>query len=210
MRIALLGGTFDPIHLGHIQLALAAKSQLAVDEVWLLPNATPPHKPQPKANVQQRLAMLSLVCKQWPELNVCDYELKQAGPNYTYLTLQGLHKLYPQHQWVFLMGMDSLVNLPLWRSWQELLTLCHIGVYQRPGWQLEAQTPVAAYYQTHLVTQDKIWQRASGAFTPCIMPDMPISSSDIRAQLQANTPYDLVTGLPHCVQDYIAAEHLYR
>ncbi|WP_256260962.1 nicotinate-nucleotide adenylyltransferase [Shewanella sp. NIFS-20-20] len=208
VRIALLGGTFDPIHLGHIHLALAAKQQLAVDEVWLLPNATPPHKPQPKASNQHRLAMLSLACEQWPALQVCDIELKQTGPNYTHQTLQALHGAYPQHQWVFLMGMDSLVNLPSWKAWDKLLELTHIGVCQRPGWALTPSADIYDYYHHHLVTQAQLWHTPQGKFTPCEMPAMAVSSSDIRQQIASQRSQE--HQLPLTVQAYIEANQLYR
>jgi len=140
MRIGILGGTFDPIHLGHINPALDVKQQLHLDQIWLMPNHIPPHKNTTVVSTHHRLEMVKLVCQQYPEFKLCDIEINRDTPSYSVTTLTLLTQQYPDDEFFFIMGMDSFVQLPLWYQWQSLFNLCHIALCQRPGWAMDTNS----------------------------------------------------------------------
>jgi nicotinate-nucleotide adenylyltransferase len=215
MRIGILGGTFDPIHLGHIRPALEIKTQLQLDEVWLMPNHVPPHKQSTNVDSQHRVAMVEQVCLQYSELKLCDIEIKRHTPSYTVVTLQQLTQTYPQHQFYFIMGMDSFINLPSWHLWQQLFELCHIVLCKRPGWHLETSHPMqkvlnkkAISRATHLA-QSQVSQSHStfGSIIPVEINLQDISSTQVRKKLQSNE--DVSTLIEPCTEDYIEQHQLY-
>ncbi|MCW3172955.1 nicotinate-nucleotide adenylyltransferase [Shewanella subflava] len=215
MRIGILGGTFDPIHLGHIRPALEIKQQLQLDEVWLMPNHIPPHKQSTNVDSQHRLAMVEQICQQYNELKLCDIEIKRHLPSYTVVTLQQLQQAYPQHQFYFIMGMDSFIGLPSWHLWQQLFALCHIVLCQRPGWQLDVAHPMHTILQqkaiscsahiAKLPTTDH--QPTTGAIIPVDINLQDISSTVVRKKLQR---HEDVSGLiAPCTETYIQQHQLY-
>ncbi|MWP49325.1 MULTISPECIES: nicotinate-nucleotide adenylyltransferase [unclassified Gilliamella] len=138
MLTALLGGTFDPIHYGHLRPAISLANEVGLKQIRLLPNHIPPHKPQPEANIEQRLAMLSLAIEDLPLflLDVSEI-LSEAStrPSYTVETLQAWRcKNGSQKPLAFIMGQDSLLGLPTWHKWQTLLDYCHLLICRRPGY----------------------------------------------------------------------------
>ncbi|MCF1427030.1 MAG: nicotinate (nicotinamide) nucleotide adenylyltransferase [Shewanella sp.] len=206
--IGLLGGTFDPIHFGHIKPALEVKQQLGLDEVWLMPNAIPPHKADSVTEAKHRLAMVQAVCDATPDLKLCEIELQLAAdgtPSYSVNTLTALTQGFPHCDFVFLMGMDSLQNLPSWHAWQQLLTLCQFAVCTRPGWQ-----PDRSLLPT-LINQLIVPQLIRGVAGQIQLMDVtpqPCSSTEIRQALNAG---NLPTGmLPKEVLDYIRLQRLYQ
>ncbi|MCG7533897.1 nicotinate-nucleotide adenylyltransferase [Pseudoalteromonas sp. OOF1S-7] len=131
--IALFGGTFDPVHLGHINMATQCVNKLGLSELRFIPNAVPVHKQGPTISTSDRLAMLQLATAHEPRFTIDPRELERDTPSYSLLTLQELKAEYPDQALVFLMGMDSFNSLDKWYCWQEIVALCHIVVYQRPG-----------------------------------------------------------------------------
>ncbi|WP_430875644.1 nicotinate-nucleotide adenylyltransferase [Gilliamella sp. G0441] len=138
MLTALFGGTFDPIHYGHLRPAISLAQEVGVKQIVLLPNKIPPHKPQPIATIKQRLTMLALAIEDLPLFTIDTREIAPSDanrPSYTIDTLQ---------QWrnengktaslAFIMGQDSLLNLPSWHKWQSLLDYCHLIICQRPNY----------------------------------------------------------------------------
>ncbi|MGI2258716.1 nicotinate-nucleotide adenylyltransferase [Shewanella sp. GXUN23E] len=206
--IGLLGGTFDPIHFGHIKPALEVKQQLGLDEVWLMPNAIPPHKASSITDAAHRLAMVQAVCDTTPGLKLCDIELQLAAdgaPSYSVTTLTELRQRFPLCDFVFLMGMDSLQNLPSWHAWQQLLTLCQFAVCTRPGWQPDrAQLPKVI--NQAIVAQ--LTQGIAGQIQLLDVTPRPCSSTAIRQAMKiGNLPADM---LPKEVLDYIRLHGLYQ
>ncbi len=133
LPLAILGGTFDPVHLGHLRAALEAAEALEA-EVRLVPANVPPHRPAPIANAQQRAAILRAALARQERLKLDTRELDRAGPSYTFDTLSSLREeIGTQRPLVLLIGADAFALLPTWHRWRELFDLAHIGVLTRPG-----------------------------------------------------------------------------
>ncbi|QIR15472.1 nicotinate-nucleotide adenylyltransferase [Shewanella aestuarii] len=215
MHIGILGGTFDPIHFGHIKPALEIKQKLLLDEVWLMPNHIPPHKQSTNITTQHRLKMVQDVCLQYPQLQLCDIEINRDTPSYTVVTLQQLKQAYPQASFYFIMGMDSFINLPSWHLWQQLFELCHIVLCQRPGWTLPPDSPMQQVLNQRATTiaqlidnKNNTSQNTHGDIIPVDICLQNISSTEIRQKVQSNQ--DISKLLAPCTINYIQQHHLYR
>jgi nicotinate-nucleotide adenylyltransferase len=214
MRIGILGGTFDPIHYGHIRPAIEVKHALALDKILLMPNHIPPHKHQPNLTTAQRLNMVADVCSQLDGFELCDIEAKRDTPSYTVVTLEQLKSLHPEHELFFIMGMDSFLQLKSWYEWQRLFDFAHLVVCQRPGWQLDAAHPMqqilTARSHAHQETHEghaKNTHKNSGQIFPVTITPQDISSTQIREQLaKGEIPADLLMPI---TLDYIQNQRLY-
>lgn len=133
-RIGLLGGTFDPVHFGHLRLAEACREALQLEEVWFIPAALPPHKDWRISPYEKRRRWLeqALAGKTW--CRILDIERQREGKSYTYHTLKALHRQEPRCEFYFLTGADSLEKLDTWYRWQDILDLCHFVATSRPGY----------------------------------------------------------------------------
>jgi nicotinate-nucleotide adenylyltransferase len=135
MKIGLMGGTFNPVHLAHLVAARDALELFRLDQVWFIPCARPPHKGHGAlAPAADRLAMLKRAIRDEPWASVCDMELRRGGLSYTVDTLRELKALHPGARFHFIMGTDSLAELHQWRDIDTLLTLCPFVSIGRPGW----------------------------------------------------------------------------
>lgn len=130
--LALFGGTFDPVHLGHLSVAWEA-AELLDAEVRLMPASVPPHRPAPIANAEQRVAMLRAALQKQSRLTLDTRELERSGPSYTIDTLTELRAEQGDRPLVLLIGADAFAGLPGWHRWRELFEVAHIGVLSRPG-----------------------------------------------------------------------------
>lgn len=206
--IGILGGTFDPIHQGHLQPAQEAMHQLGLTEIRLMPNHIPPHRPQPVASSEQRLEMARLAAAALPGFRVDDRELQRDTPSWTIDTLRELRAELPDTPLCFLIGMDSLLGLPGWHRWQELTDYAHLIVSVRPGWHPHWQAPLAAFLQQHACpAPEAIHQRLAGYVL--LMQNAPIalSATELRARLaKGEIPSDL---LPVAVADYLRRTQIY-
>jgi len=132
MKIGILGGSFDPIHNGHLNMALKSYEQYHLDEVWLIPNGNAPHKnANQMADATHRLHMCNLVAKEYPFLKTCDIEVVSEEYSYTYITMTKLKELYPKHEFYFIMGADSLDYFERWRKPEVIASCCVILVINR-------------------------------------------------------------------------------
>ncbi|MCK8047370.1 nicotinate-nucleotide adenylyltransferase [Shewanella sp. 1CM18E] len=208
MKVGILGGTFDPIHFGHIRPAQEVKQQLALDEIWLMPNHIPPHKQGTHVSTLDRLAMAQLVCDELASFKVCDIEAKRQTPSYTAKTLEQLNALFPQHEFYFIMGMDSFLNLNKWYQWQQLFRLCHIVVCKRPGWQLTDKDPIQALLKLHIHNSEKPSTLGTGEIFMLDIVEQDISSTAIRQQLQRGSIP--AATMPLSIQTYIQQHQLYQ
>ncbi|AGM41542.1 nicotinic acid mononucleotide adenylyltransferase [Spiribacter salinus M19-40] len=143
--VALLGGTFDPVHYGHIRPAIELLEGLGLSELRLVPGRVPPHRPQPRLDAQTRTHLLHLAVANIPGLVVDERELQRAGPSYTSDTLQGLRReLGPERPLCFAMGSDAFRSLPHWHRWQTLAEQAHLVVTTRGGDSGEPLSPELA------------------------------------------------------------------
>lgn len=206
--IALFGGTFDPIHTGHIHTAEALAKWLNINKVTLLPANIPPHKASPSVSSSQRAEMVELVCHKHP-LFTCDKrELMRDKPSYTVDTLAEFRHEQPNADIYFFIGMDSLLTFTKWHQWPRILTLCHIVVCTRPGYDMESMSEVTkqmlAEHQINLV---ELTAKKTGGVLFAPPSEHNISSSELRAafaQKQFNE-----TWLTPEVSQYIQENKLY-
>ena len=201
MRLGLLGGSFDPVHYGHLLLAECCREQCRLDQVWFLPAALPPHKqdhvPSP---AQQRIEMLELAIAGQPAFSVCRYEVERGGVNYTVDTLTHLQEEDPQRELFFLMGADMLHDLPNWRRADRVCELAVLVVARRPGkgeFDFAGLTGIASPERIELIRRHQVE-----------MPPVGISSSEIRRRVAAGVSIRYQT--PRAVEEYIATHGLYR
>ena len=144
MRIGLFGGSFDPVHWGHVRPLRAARAELALDRVIYLPTAVPPHKAhQQEASALRRYCMVELAVLAEEGLEVSDHELTLDREAYTVETLEHFSRALPEAELSLIVGADSLATLHLWRRWRDLAALARLIVLARPGWRRAAQRAAA-------------------------------------------------------------------
>ena len=133
-RIGLFGGTFDPPHAGHIELALSVCDKMSLDKIIFIPAGNPPHKQNiQKTDKLHRYRMVQLATKNYPQFEVSDFDIKNEKPNYSYITINHFKEKYPDSKVFFIIGADSLRDLPFWVNYRELATMCTFIVVPRPG-----------------------------------------------------------------------------
>jgi nicotinate-nucleotide adenylyltransferase len=201
MTLGVLGGTFDPIHNGHIAAADAAACALMLDAVTLVPSRIPPHRQDPVgASGEHRQAMAALVAAERPGWTASRIELERQGPSYTYDTLMELRNQVPGTQIFFILGADAFAEIATWSRYPAVLDLANFVVVSRPG-----------------ITLDSLRERVPSAFSPrpsaktrviqveTHTPD--VSSTEIRRRIRAG---ESLAGLvPDCVATYIQSHRLY-
>ena len=205
--IGILGGTFDPVHYGHLRPALDVAEQLNLAQIYLIPNAIPPHRAQPQATAEQRLEMLHLAIKDCPEFVIDDRELQRQGESYTVDTLLSLRQDFPENPLYLLIGTDAFLYIQTWHRWQELLQLAHIVVMERPDEILVMPDKLNKWYQQYLASKDDAKQ-FSGKIWPVKVTQLAISATEIRQKIaQGLTPQFL---LPDTVIHFIKQSGLYQ
>lgn len=190
MKLGILGGTFDPIHLGHLELARNARDQFSLDKILLIPAYDPPHKQNtpPMASAEDRCAMVRLAIKGEPLFEVSDIEIKRKGLSYTYDTITELEKLYPQATLYLILGRDAFQGLDAWHKAAEIKRKVRFLVAERE-----------THCQTEPAGVSAGWIR---------MPLCPVAASGIRkAVAEGRGPEELV---PQAVLGFIRDHHLYR
>ncbi len=142
MPIGIFGGTFDPIHFGHMRTAFEMLQALRLDEVRFIPAGSPPLRDSPLADARLRLAMVRAAIEDQPGFAVDDREVRREGPSYTVLTLSELRREHPDRSLCLIVGMDAFLSLPRWHQWREILQLAHVVVAHRPGWRAPISGPL--------------------------------------------------------------------
>ena len=195
--IGLLGGTFNPVHEGHLSIAREALRLFALDAVWFIPCAVPPHKPvHDLASNADRLAMLRLAIAGEPRFAALDVEFNRPGKSYTLDTVRALRALHPGDAFTFIVGADTLPELPPWHRPLELLPLVRIVSLARPGFVPDAAA----------IRLPPPWPERLLADLRTGEP-LAVSSREIRAKIAAGQPVSLV---PDSVLRYIEEHNLYR
>ncbi len=198
----MFGGTFDPVHRGHIETVVQVQQMLSLDSIRLLPAAVPPHRPQPGATPDQRLEMVRLAVTDFPSLLVDPRELQRQGPSYTFDTVESLRRDYPNQAFCLILGADAALGLDRWYRWQELIQQLPIVVMVRPGWPLPEQLP--GWWQETQSTE----HLDAGKITVVNIQPLDISATAIRNSIKSQ-------GAPHAMLDpavwhYIQSNRLYE
>jgi nicotinate-nucleotide adenylyltransferase len=212
--IGILGGTFDPVHHGHLRLAEEIADACGLAQVLLIPAAFPNLRALPRTAPDHRLAMVRLASAGNPRLRVDDRELLREGTSYTVDTLAALRsELGPTQPLCLILGADAFARLPGWSRWLQLFALAHIVVATRPGYDLSER----------ILRNDKLtreWNArqtearaelrgcASGLIVKVQIPLLEISATDVRARIARKASVRYL--VPQAVLDYIAAQHLYE
>lgn len=208
--IGVLGGTFDPIHYGHLRPADEARKALGLSEVRVIPAARPPHRRAPVASAEQRLRMVELAVATMPGFVVDDREYRRGGPSYTVLTLESLRAEFGSRPLCLLMGMDAFAGIESWHQWARLPALAHLVVMHRPGSPLPARAADLPEWARARVARSPRALAAQPAGSILFQPVTPqdISGTRIRAAIAAGE--DVRAWLPPAVWQYIDTHNLYR
>ena len=184
--IGVLGGTFDPVHCGHIRLAIETRDHLALDVVRLMPAPNPRLRDAPRADGAVRLALIEQAIADEPGLEADGRELARTGPTYTVETIETLRSELGDASITLILGMDAFVKLPDWHRWDELLGLCHLAVARRPDASTPAGGEVAALLAERATDDARALRaRPAGFIHLCPVPMLDISATRIRALLAA-------------------------
>lgn len=206
--IGILGGTFDPIHFGHLRAALEISQVLDLSKVMFIPCYQPVHRKLPLASPHERLAMVRLAIQNEPKLMVNDCEIMRQGPSYTIDTLQHLRKEMPTTPFCLIMGIDALLNFPSWHRWEEILTLAHLIVMRRPQYQLPATGIVADLLKQRLqFTAEALYEPIAGNILLQPVTLLEISATEIRKLIAAGKSPRFL--LPESVFNYIKQHGVY-
>lgn len=183
--IGILGGTFDPPHIGHVMIADEVKHSLQLDEVWFIPTNKPPHKSEATSNNAHRLAMLKKAIENTSYFKINDIEMERSGKSYTFDTMKMLCEQYPDYQFYFIIGADMVEYLPNWYRIKELMKIVQFVGVKRPNYMLDTDYPIIE--------------------VP--VPEMDISSAEIRKRIQNGESYKKF--INDLVYQYIKEEKLY-
>jgi len=207
--IGILGGTFDPIHFGHLRMALELRDLLKLKEVRLIPCKQPVHKEKTFATTQQRKSMLELAILNEPNLIVDTREIDRTTPSYMVETLESLKQDFKDTPLCLIMGIDALAKLDSWHSWQDILKLCHIVAIERPDYKFDWDSTLAHYIKAFVATEaKKLKTQESGLIYFEKVTLLNISATNIRNLIhQRKDPRYL---LPESVLGFIRENNLYN
>ena len=209
-HIGILGGTFDPVHCGHLRMALELRELLRLDQLRLIPAGEPPHKPAPDTHSRLRLRMLELALQGEAEIQADGRECCRPGPSYTVDTLGELRAELGSELAISLcVGADAFAQMPSWHNWQQLPGLCHIVVMARPGWRLPAHLGALEQWRDRFThNSDTLFESSAGGVLFVSLTPLDISATLIRRLIaQGHSARYL---LPDCVWDYIRRKQLYH
>ena len=198
MRIGVFGGTFDPIHLGHLVAGQEVCSQLGLEKVLFVPTGIPPHKLNAKVTaVEHRVAMVELAIASNPCFELSRVDVDRPGPSFTVDTLQLLLAQWPPNtESYFIMGLDSLAEITTWHRPERLIQLCRLAVVGRPG------------YKADLSELEAVLPGITSRVVCVPMPWLEISSTDLHRRVRRGTPIKYL--VPEAVERYIYQHGLYR
>jgi len=206
--IGLLGGSFDPVHYGHLRPSLEVQQHLGLDEVRLVPSHVPPHRGQAVASPQQRVAMLQAAIKNYPVFSIDTREFDREGPSYTLDTLKSFREELTGTTLCLLIGMDAFLALASWHRWRELTDYCHMVVMNRPGETLPEQGELADFIRLHqVVDAERLASKTAGLLYFQQVTQLEISATAIRKLLDSGGNAGFL--LPERVLEVIRSEGIY-
>lgn len=207
--VAIFGGTFDPVHDGHLSVLRDVSGGFSFERIHVVLSARPPHRDQPVASVQHRLQMARLAFENEPGVFLDDEEVNRPGRSYTVWTLRAMRQRFPEASLVLVVGADAMHGITSWYRGWEILSLCHLLVYPRPGYSMEVPA-----YARHWTDGDSRPFRSSGAGTIHLLDseEYDISASAIRVQLASDDRDQALQTLPlpSGVAEYINRQQLYN
>ena len=212
--VGIFGGTFDPIHYGHLRLAEEMLELANLRQIRFIPTGIPPHRNAPQTSAQYRSAMVQLAIADQPAFVLDDREVRRDTACYTVNTLRELRaELGAAQPLCLLMGGDAFLQLHTWHEWEQLFELAHIVVGYRPGFTLEerihsATEALQRHYHARLCTAAILSQQPCGGVAELAIPKLEISATDIRRRVAENRTIRYL--LPNAVADYIHQHHLYQ
>ena len=208
--IAVLGGTFDPVHYGHLRSAVAVRDELSVQEVRMIPSLSPPHRDPPESSADHRVAMLHAAVAGEPGIVVDEREVYRDGPSYTVDTLRSLRsEVGADTSIYFVMGADAFYTLDQWYKWQEIIELSHIVVLKRPGFPLEIPDEMQPWMNDKVVVAGaSLSDRDYGNVVFLALEQVPVSSTLVRRAIHQGDSTDEM--LPTSVIQYIRCNSLYE
>ncbi|TVY09055.1 nicotinate-nucleotide adenylyltransferase [Paenibacillus cremeus] len=193
MKVGLMGGTFDPVHIGHLLAAQSVCEEAGLDEVWFMPTNVPPHKEQtPGATPKQRLDMVSLAVEGHPKFRATDFELRKGGVSYSIETVTMLCEQYPEYHFYYIIGADMVRYLPKWFKIDELVKLVTFVGLERPGFDPGVNELPEKIRESLLMVR---------------MPQIELSSTMIRERRAMNLSVRYM--VPDRVNEYIEVNQLY-
>ena len=206
--VGLFGGTFDPVHHGHLDVARVVRQALFLDEIWFIPARLPPHRAAPAASAAHRFAMVALAIAGQNAMQVCDVEMAGDGPSYTIDTQNAVESSYPAltGRLCFITGADAFLEIATWRSWMGLLDRAHFAVVSRPGCSapgLRAALPALA---ARMHDTPAALGTTPGIFLVDALTSA-VSSTEARRALRQGTAVDEL--LPELVAEYARRQNLY-
>ncbi|MFQ3197190.1 MAG: nicotinate-nucleotide adenylyltransferase [Paraglaciecola sp.] len=205
----LFGGTFDPIHNGHLRPVLEAAKQTSIEHIALIPCHIPVHKKGPMSSSEHRLAMVQLAIAPYPELTADPREIRRNQPSYSIDTVKELRGEYPHAPLCFFIGMDSFISLTTWHKWQALFDYCHLVVCSRPGYAPQLVPDLLSTLHKRQITDPQVLhQQLAGCIYMAQTTMLNISSTDLRQRLVKGQSTQSM--LPATVLAYIQQHKLYQ
>jgi nicotinate-nucleotide adenylyltransferase len=207
--IGILGGTFDPIHNGHLHVATRLLERIPFDQIRLLPCFQPVHRPPPVASPEHRLTMTQLACANLPNICVDDHEIKRQGQSYMIDTLRTLKQENPSDHLCLILGQDSFQAFPQWRQWHDIIDYCHLIVVNRPQANNHYGEELNNFIKLHQTQEiSTLTSISSGYIYFCEIPPLDISATQLRSKLSRQI-FD-ENAIPTAVSEYIQQHTLYR
>jgi len=203
--IGINGGTFDPIHYGHLRPALEVMQKLELKEVQFIPCYQPVHKDAPNVSAEQRCEMIRLAIAHQPKFKLNTIEIEKGGPSYTVETLELLKQQYPDQGLVLMMGTDAFAKFHTWHRWQDIIQLANIVIMHRPGEEVPLDCTSGGIYQKY---KTDAFTALNGQMMDLPVTQLDISSTAIRELIKQGKSAEYLL-LP-CVMEYIKKQGLYQ
>jgi nicotinate-nucleotide adenylyltransferase len=207
MKLGLFGGTFDPIHVGHLDVIRASREALQLDEVWVIPSRIPPHRRHPLASPEHRFAMVSLAVEDLQGVKPSDLEMTTAGVSYTTETLDRVASLgVPGDSTFFILGGDAFLDIPAWKGYPAILDRCHFVAVSRPDFAVTALPTLLPELASRIVRESTIVPARMSIFLVDAATSA-VSSTQVRQAILDRKPLDGL--VPRAAADYIVNHGLY-
>ena len=203
----IFGGTFDPIHNGHLETVATVFNHCKLERIRFIPAASPPHRDQPNASPQQRLEMVALAVANQPQYDVDDREHKRDSPSYSFDTIKSIQSEDPAKCYCLILGLDAMLGLESWHRWRDLLDSVHFLVMKRPGWKTPCPLPVW-WKQRYTDSIENLKRDSSGRIYEVDIDPNFLSATEIRYGLAQGV--NVSTMIPEPVWNYIESNKLYQ